>query len=211
MEDGRSSRRLVPDQLILTPRTSAQPSIAGVVQAYDAGAAGLAVWLTAEVEPQAAERLDGEATWVTANIGGRLIAFTGYARRMTQSRLDVSGVAAPVEEYRREQFRAMTQIPVTLSVEEPGGDVASAPVTGQTIDLSSGGCRMNLLPEDSEQRLPPVGASADITLDLTPRAITATGEVLRVDPSAGEVAVQFRPLPAKDRETIERHVLSALV
>ena len=203
-----SEPTLAPDRLVLTPVVAA-PSVAGRVLSYETGVAGLAVRLTAQVDPAAAERLDAVRVWVTANTHGRLIAFQSVAHRTSETAMDINGITAPVEEHRRAQLRAATRSPARLQVGDADGGEPTV-LTGHTVDLSRGGCRVQL-PDVAVDEALRVGATADVTLDLGTQPVTAAGKVLRVDPSTGQAVLTFGTLTTEDADRIERHVLSGVV
>jgi hypothetical protein len=70
---------------------------------------------------------------------------------------------------------------------------------------------MQLPSRGVRQALPPVGTSADVTLDLATHPAVVTCDVLRVDPDAGHAVLRFTQLAAEDGDRIERHVLGLLV
>ena len=200
-----SEPALAPDRLVLTPVVAA-PSVPGRVLSYETGMAGLAVRLTAQVHPEGAERLDAERVWVTANTQGRLIAFQSVAHRTGETAMDVNGITAPVEEHRRAQLRAATRTPARLQVGDPDGGEPTV-LTGHTVDVSRGGCRVEL-PDVAVDEALQVGATADVTLDLGTRPVVTAGKVLRVDPDTGQAVLTFGTLTTEDADQIERHVLS---
>lgn len=195
--------------LLLTPIRESLPSVAGSVQSFDAGPAGLAVHLRAGVSTDAAERLDGERVWVTAHPGDRLVAFQGLARRAGESLLEVYGVATPVQEHRRAALRAATRLRAHLRLSDdlPGSEV----LTASTVDLSRSSCRIQLPPGDGTDVLPRVGATVDLELDLGGSPASLRTEVLRVDPGTAQAVLRFTALTAEDADRIDRHVLSRVV
>jgi hypothetical protein len=199
------------DRLIVTPTADMQPSAPGLVRSYDAGPAGLAVRLTAEVTPPAAAHLDQQRAWVTANIEGRLVAFQAIMHRINSTSLDATGITAPVMEHRRGQLRATTRLPVKLRFAVLSGRKTRTLIAGHTIDLSRGGCRVKLPSQDNRTSLPSVGTLAEITLDMGSHSIVQTCDVLRVDPVASQAVLQFLDTAVRDSDAIERHVLSLLV
>lgn len=205
-----SARTLAADQLILTPTESALSSAAGRVQSYDVGPAGLAVRLTAEVAGAAVDQLSGQPVWVTANTGGRLVAFKSVARRLSETSLEMDGITSPVVEHRRGQLRATTRIAAHVRLRGGNGH-APLSLSGHTLDLSRGGCRVRVAPAPEGGAFPLVGSPADVTLELSNRPVTATGEVLRVDQADGQAVLRFTALDAEDAERIERHVLSLVL
>jgi hypothetical protein len=201
-----SPAALAPDRLIVTPLAPTSPSAAGTLLSYDSGAAGLAVHLSAEVSERAAQQLDGERAWVRANVAGRLVAFQAVTRRSDVTRLDANGITVPLEEHRRRHLRAATRVPVRLAFESEDGTGAVLEAT--TVDLSRGGCRIEL--PAPGPALPAVGAVADVRLALPTGAVTATGRLLRVDHGTGEAVLQFTQVPGDGGDEIDRHVLSLL-
>lgn len=194
--------------IVVTPVAEA-PSAVGRVLSHEAGMAGLAIRVTAEVRAASAARLDGERAWVTVNTDGRLIVFQCVARRIGETTLELSGITAPVEEHRRGQVRAATRIPVHLRlVPRDGG--AYAVIDGHTVDLSRGGCRVELGGPGMDDRVE-VGATAQVTIDLGEPGVATLGDVVRVDPRQGQAVLQFRQLEPTDAERVERHVLSKVV
>ncbi|MFP5346413.1 MAG: PilZ domain-containing protein [Actinomycetes bacterium] len=205
MEAGTDAPGLAADHLVLTPMRAELPAGHGTVTAFESGAQGLALWLSAEVGRDAAERMHGERTWVKANVGGRLLTFAAVARHTSDGELEVNGISSPIVEFRRHHIRAATQVHVNVQV--PTGDgVGRAGLEGYTVDLSSGGCRLELEPETAGD-IPSEGVSADVTLDLPDDEVRATAQVRRVEREAGQVAVQFTELSPDDQARIDRHVL----
>ena len=197
---------LAPDRLIVTPLEPTSPSAAGTLLSYDSGAAGLAVHLTAEVSERAAQQLDGERAWVRANVAGRLVAFQAVTRRADINTLDANGITVPLEEHRRRHLRAATRLPVRLTFASgAGGDEV---VEATTVDLSRGGCRVEV--SGTGRALPAVGAATDVRLALPTGVVTAAGDLLRVDDVGGEAVLQFTAVTAEAGDEIERHVLSLL-
>lgn len=203
-----SASTLLPGRLVVTP-VAAAPSAAGRLLSHEAGLAGLAVRLTAQVTAGDAERLDGERVWVTANNEGRLIAFQSVAHRIGEAELETNGISVPVEEHRRGQLRAATRIPVRIQLPDVDGR-RRAPLTGHTVDLSRGGCRVQLSDEDGDAVLG-TGVTADVTLALGTPPVVAAGQVVRVGPAGGQAVLTFSPLAPEEAERIERHVLSLVV
>lgn len=199
---------LLPDRLILTPMAAA-PSAAGHVLSYEAGLAGLAVQLTAKVTPSAAERLDAEQVWVTAHTEGRLIAFQTVAHRISDTVLEANGITVPVEEHRRAHLRAATRIPAQLELPPADGGELTF-LAGHTVDLSRGGCRVQLSTGTVTEALR-VDATGDVTLDMGTQPVLVAGQVLRVDQADDQVVLGFRNLAAEDADRVERHVLSLVV
>ena len=197
---------LAPDRLIVTPLEPASPSAAGTLLSYDSGAAGLAVHLTAEVSERAAQQLDGERAWIRANVAGRLVAFQAVTRRADVTTLDANGITVPLEEHRRRHLRAATRVPVRLAFTSGAGSDSVLEAT--TVDLSRGGCRIELA--GAGPALPAVGAAADVRLALPTGVVSAGGTLLRVDHAGGEAVLQFTGMSGEGGEEIERHVLSLL-
>lgn len=195
---------LAPNRLVVMPVSPSVASAPGTLLSYEAGAAGLAVQLTAEVSARAAQQLDGERTWITANVDGRLVAFQAVTRRSDETSIDASGITVPVEEHRRRHLRAADRLPVRLETLDAAG--STSPATGQTIDLSRGGCRLELSREAAA--VPEVGASTQLTLGLPDGEVTALAAVLRTE--GGEVVVRFTGIAPEAADRIERHVLSLL-
>ena len=186
---------LAPNRLVVMPVSASVASAPGTVLSYDAGAAGLAVQLTAEVSARAAEQLDGERTWITANVDGRLVAFQAVVHRADATSIDASGITMPLEEHRRRHLRAADRLPVQIDG-----------ATTQTIDLSRGGCRLEM-PGDAASS-PDVGATTRLTIGLPSGEVVAVGVVLRA--GKGEVVVRFTGIAPEAADRIERHVLSLL-
>ena len=195
---------LAPNRLVVMPVSPSVASAPGTLLSYHAGAAGLAVQLTAEVSARAAQQLDGERAWITANVEGRLVAFQAVTRRSDETSIDASGITVPLEEHRRRHLRAADRLAVRL--EAPDGDVPGSAVSALTIDLSRGGCRLEI-PRDAGAA-PDVGASTQVTLGLPDGEVTALAEVLRAQD--GEVVVRFVGIAPEAADRIERHVLSLL-
>lgn len=193
---------LAPNRLVVMPVSPSVASAPGTLLSYEAGAAGLAVQLTAEVSARAAGQLDGERTWITANIDGRLVAFQAVTRRADATSIDASGITMPREEHRRRHLRAADRLPVRVETldAEAGGTTVSA----ETIDVSRGGCRLEMPPGSAL----PVGAPTQVTLGLPDGEVTAVGAVLRA--SADEAVVRFTGIAPGAADRIERHVLSLL-
>ena len=194
---------LAPDRLVVMPVSPTVASAPGTLLSYDAGAAGLAVHLMAEVSARAAEQLDGQRSWVTANVAGRLVAFQAVTRRADRTSLEASGISVPLEEHRRRHVRAADRLRARLH----SLDGERQPLAAHTIDLSRGGCRLELTDELSA--VPAAGARTQVTLELPDGAVTAAGEVLRVR-GAGEIVVRFTGIAPEAGDRIERHVLSLL-
>lgn len=194
---------LAPNRLIVMPVSPSVASAPGTVSSYEAGTAGLAVHLTAEVSPRAAEQLDGQRTWITANVDGRLVAFPAVTRRSGAASLEASGITVPVEERRRRHLRAADRLPVRLRfLDDPG-----ATVTARTIDLSRGGCRVEVT-QSAAGQVGRVGAAAQVTLALPDGDVAATGTVLRAE--GEEVVMRFTGVAPEAGDRLERHVLSLL-
>lgn len=203
-----SASKLPPDSMILTP-VEDSPSAAGRVLSHDAGAAGLAVRLTAQVTSASADRLDGDRVWVTANTDGRLIAFQSVARRLAEAVLEVNGITIPVEEHRRDHLRGATRIPIALEFRQ-GVSGARTILEAETVDLSRAGCRVQLSQDDVGNMLT-VGSSVKATLELGAKPISISTEVLRVNRDERQGVLTFRGLRPEEAERIERAVLSLVV
>lgn len=199
---GHLGANLTPGTLVLTPVADGEPSVMGSLLSYDVGAAGLAVHVRAGVSAAAVEALNARRVWVSAHTDTGLIAFQGMAQRNNATTLDLSGVTAPVQEHRRTLLRAATQLSAELRLEdEPRKD---SPIVGSTVDLSRGGCRVQL----TRVELPDVGARVHLTIDLVGEPAVMDTHVLRVDPDVGQAVLRFTSLDAADAARIDRHVLS---
>jgi c-di-GMP-binding flagellar brake protein YcgR len=196
---------LTPGMLVVTPTQEGQPSVVGSVKSYEVGMAGLAVHLRGEVSATAVSALSGQRVWVSAHTDGQLIAFQATAQPASETALDLSGISAPVQEHRRTLVRAPTRLSAELRVDN---DAASEqPVEASTIDLSRGGCRVEVSPPE----LPEVGSRVHLTIDLSGKPAAMETQVLRVNEQAGEAVLQFTSLDAEDAARIERHVLSLVL
>ncbi|RJK92943.1 PilZ domain-containing protein [Vallicoccus soli] len=195
---------LAPGAVLVTPVSGAGASVAGELDAYSSGPAGLAVQLRAVLPQDVVESLDGLRVWVTAHTDGQLVAFQAVARRAGRTSVDLAGVTVPVQEHRRGSVRASTTLPAALRLTEAGDPPPR--VSARTVDLSRASCRVQLEGVDAAG-MPVVGDLVDVEIDLDGRSTVARSRVLRVDPRSAQAVLQFTALDPEDAARIERHVL----
>ncbi|HSP37391.1 MAG TPA: PilZ domain-containing protein [Frankiaceae bacterium] len=168
----------------LIPTEQPAPALAATLHSWLASPGGLAITADVRVDRAALDLLAGASVWATfrTDDGGQLVV-AALARPSSGSDelLELTGVAMLARELRRETVRAALRHEVRLLT---GDD--EHPAT--TLDLSSGGCRVQV----AEPGAFDVGNVVDVELDLAGAGpVTASGQVVRSDPVAHEVAVRF--------------------
>jgi PilZ domain len=149
----------------------------------------------------AARRLNTHPVWVSSvTIGAGFIVYAGVANLVDDSTLDIADVLPLVHEQRRRRApRVLAANGLTvISRGQP-------PRRGRIVDLSRGGVRVRLEPQQSVA----LGefVNLDIELGDGPKVLLR-GEVTRVYEDAGEAAVQFDHPPSEARTRIDRFVLA---
>jgi hypothetical protein len=191
---------IAPGVVVITPVAEQAPSTVGTLESVSVGAGGLAVHVVADVAD--AGDLAAQRVWVMARDASRLLAFQAEARRVRSTRVELSGVTAPVEERRRTLVRAS----LTLDLEITGPP--DTPVrAGRTRDLSRGGCRVAL----GDGPLPRVGAQVSVRIVLGESPVAVDAEVMRVDPDTREAVLRFTSVPAETVAALDREVLGSLL
>jgi c-di-GMP-binding flagellar brake protein YcgR len=191
---------IAPGVVVITPVAEPSPSTVGTLESVTVGAGGLAVHVVADL-PNAGT-LTAQRVWVMARDASRLLAFQAEARPTRTTRVELSGVTAPVEERRR----ALVRSTLALDVEVFGPE-GTATRSGTTRDLSRGGCRLSL----SDGPMPVVGSDVSVRLPLAEARTTLDAEVLRVDQGPREVVLRFLSVPARTAAALDRAVLGSLL
>jgi len=185
-------------EITLLPRSGGAPAHGEVVTGQRNAA------VTIRVPLGVARMLDGKAVWASARSRqGSLLLMRATAMR-SSSRRDVVELYDVVHigtESRRAHPRAYVEHAVLLVQQ---GTRTRRTVT---IDLSSSGCRVRRLPE--HHYAPGLRLRAALAVDTGP-AVWAETEVLRVDESAGEIALRFLQVADADRDRLDRDVLTYL-
>jgi hypothetical protein len=187
----------------LIPTEQPAPALAASLESWLASPGGLAISAEVRVDRSAIDLLAGASVWATFRIdnGGQLVV-AALARPSSASDdlLDLTGVAMLARESRREAVRAGLRREVRLLA----GDVEH-PAT--TLDLSSGGCRVQV----AEPGAFGVGEVVDVQLELAGGGpLTASGQVVRSDAVAHEVAVRFVDLSESDEAALDALVYSTI-
>ena len=142
--------------------------------------------------------------WATLHAdSGDIVVLTADASAgQSEHTLILDGRVA-AREPRRRSVRAAAHVPVDLAL--PGADRDL--MSGQTLDLSAGGCRLSLEGDTSELD---AGEPTDVVIHLDrynrPRV---SGHVHAVRPG-GQVVVRFDDVPGRVVEQIERYVYATL-
>ncbi|RZS82770.1 PilZ domain-containing protein [Motilibacter rhizosphaerae] len=143
--------------------------------------------------------------WATVNApGGDILVLSAVAHGDGETTVTLDGRVA-VREPRRRNVRAAAHVDVDLTL---GG--ASNRVTGRTLDLSAGGCRIAL--ESGDEPLPHVvaGEPTDIVIHLDQQNRPhMMGHVHAVRPG-GQLVIRFDEVPSTVVEQIERYVYATL-
>jgi hypothetical protein len=188
----------------LIPTEQPGPALAASLETWLASPGGLAVTAEVRVDPSAVDLLAGSSVWATfrtADAAQLVVAALARPSASESDVLDLTGVAMLARESRREAVRAGLRREVTLLT----GDVEH---TATTLDLSSGGCRVQVAQPEAFG----VGEMVDVHLDLSGEKgpVTATGEVVRSDRVAHEVAVRFVDLTEVTEAALDALVYSAI-
>lgn len=187
----------------LIPTEQPAPALAARLETWFASAGGLAVSAEVRVDPSAADLLAGASVYATFRIddGGQLVVLALARPSMADpALLDLTGVAMLAREYRRETVRAGLRREVRLLA----GDVEHS---ATTLDLSSGGCRVQV----AEPEAFDVGEVVDVHLELAGEGpVTATGQVVRSDHVAHEVAVRFVDLTGTTEAALDALVYGSI-
>ncbi|MGH8866374.1 MAG: PilZ domain-containing protein [Actinomycetes bacterium] len=190
-----------PGVVVITPVAEHAPSVVGTLTSMTVGLGGLAVHVEAEVADVAA--LVSERVWVMTRDDERLLAFQAVARASRTSRVELSGVTAPVEERRRTLVRS----PAVLDIALYAGAEDTTPLRGRTVDLSRGGCRLRL----STGELPAPGQRLRLALELEREEVSVDSFVHRVDQDTGEIVLRFDAVPLQVTAALDREVLSRVL
>lgn len=186
----------------LIPTEQPAPALAGRLQSWLASPGGLAVSAEVGLDPSAVDLLAGASVYATfrTDDGGQLVVAALARPSVSDGVLDLTGVAMLARESRREAVRAGLRREVRLLA----GDVEH-PAT--TLDLSSGGCRVQV----AEPEAFDVGEVVDVQLELAGEGpVTAAGEVVRSDRVAHEVAVRFTDLTESAEAALDALVYSSI-
>lgn len=187
----------------LIPTERPGPALPARLESWFASPGGLAISAEVRVDPSAADLLAGSSVYATfrTDDGGQLVvAALARPSMAEESVLDLTGVAMLARESRREAVRAGLRREVRLSA----GDVEHS---ATTLDLSSGGCRVQV----AEPEAFDVGEVVDVHLELAGEGpVTATGEVVRSDRVAHEVAVRFVDLTETTGAALDALVYSSI-
>ena len=198
---GAEPRAGSPVSLIPTERPA--PALPARLETWFASPGGLAVIAEVRIDPAAVDLLAGASVWAnfrTAD-GGQLV-FAALARPSASHHdmLELTGVAVLARERRRESIRAGLHREVRLLA----GDVEH-PAT--TLDLSSGGCRVQV----ADPTAFGVGELVDVHLELADEGpVSAAGEIVRSDRVAHEVAVRFIDLTESTEAALDALVYSSI-
>jgi hypothetical protein len=187
----------------LIPTEQPAPALSARLESWLASPGGLAVTAEVAVDPAAVDLLAGASVWATFRTptGGQLlVAALARPSNVHNETLELTGVAMLAREPRRDAIRAGLRREVSLVA----GDVEH---TATTLDLSSGGCRVQV----AEPEAFPVGRAVDVRLELAAQGpMQAAGEIVRSDPLAHEVAVRFVDLPEQDEAMLDALVYGTL-
>ena len=187
----------------LIPTEQPGPALAASLETWLASPGGLAVTAEVRVDPSAIDLLAGASVWATfrtADSAQLVVAALARPSAAETDVLDLTGVAMLARESRREAVRAGLRREVTLLT----GTVEH---TATTLDLSSGGCRVQVARPEAFG----VGEMVDVHLDLSGEApVTAAGEIVRSDRVAHEVAGRFVDLAETTEAALDALVYSAI-
>jgi hypothetical protein len=193
----------VGSSVSLIPTAQPAPALSARLDSWLASPVGLAVTAEVSVDPSAVDLLAGESVWATFRTPDRgqlLVAALARPTSHHRERLELTGVAMIAREPRRDAIRAGLQREVSLVA---SGSEHSA----TTLDLSSGGCRVQV----AEPEAFPVGHEVSVRLELVgDRSVSAAGQIVRSDPVAHEVAVRFLDLSENDEAALDALVYGSL-
>jgi hypothetical protein len=187
----------------LIPTERPAPALSARLESWLASPGGLAVTAEVVVDPAAVDLFAGASVWATfrTSSGGQLlVAALARPSSVSHESLELTGVAMLAREPRRDSIRAGLRREVSLVAD----DVEHS---ATTLDLSSGGCRVQV----AEPEAFPVGRNVDVHLDLAEEGpMRAAGEIVRSDPLAHEIAVRFVDLPEQDEAMLDALVYGTL-
>ncbi|NHC46258.1 PilZ domain-containing protein [Motilibacter aurantiacus] len=182
--------------------------LTGVLLSWQEPASGVETTVHASVDI-APTKMHGEKlpVWATVQAeGGDTIVLSAEARRgETAHILDLAGRVA-AREPRRRSVRAPAHLDVDVRVE---GETVRT-LSGRTLDLSAGGCRIAL--EGGEREAPTLdaGQPTDVVIHLDrENRPQMSGYVHAVRPG-GQVVIRFEELSPSYVEQIERYVYATL-
>lgn len=176
------------------------PGFEGRMLGWEPGPTGGMESAAVSTEAAAVSFLDGQRVWAQMPVpeGGIRIVEMHAARGASAGQLDLTMIAVLVDEGRRRAPRIADREPATVSG-------VGTEVTGRTVDLSRTGARILL---DEPVALRP-GERLDLVLGAdTARPLRTQARVSRVDPTSGEVAVEFVDISTDTSTRLDRKVLT---
>lgn len=186
---------------MLLSMTDGEPQ-AGSIQAWTGASDGLVVSARISVSPEGMHQLAGHQVWLSIPEGtAGFTVYSGVARVAPESALDITGIKTVLHEHRRQYLRA----PADGLARIPAPD--QAPRQLRLVDLSQGGVRV-VLREPADLVL-----GERVTLDVLLQdgsALSASGEVARIDPDSSQAVVRFDDLSPDAGSRIDRYVLLQL-
>jgi hypothetical protein len=187
----------------LIPTDQPGPALAARLEQWFASPGGLAISAEVRIDRAAVDILAGASVWATfRTAGGGQLLVASLARPTVGAAeiLELTGVAMLAREPRRDAIRAGLRREVRLLAD----DIEHS---ATTLDLSSGGCRVQV----AEPEAFPVGRAVDVHLDLAAEGpLQAAGEIVRSDPVAHEVAVRFLDLSEADEAALDAVVYGTI-
>jgi hypothetical protein len=187
----------------LIPTTQLGPALGARLESWFASPGGLAVTAEVRVDPAAVDLLAGASVWANfLTASGAHLVLTALSRPAAgeDDLLELTGVAVLARETRRDAVRAGLRREVRLitgAVEHPA----------TTLDLSSGGCRVQVADPEAFD----VGEMVDVQLDLADEGpLAAAGEIVRSDSLAHEVAVRFVDLTESTEAALDALIYSTI-
>jgi hypothetical protein len=190
-----------PVSLIPTERPA--PALAASLETWLASPGGLAISAEVRVDAAAVDLLAGVSVWANfRTAAGVQLVVAALARpsAVQDDMLELTGVAMLAREPRRDAIRAGLRREVRLIAD-------TVEHSATTLDLSSGGCRVQV----AEPEAFGIGAVVDVHLDLADAGpLSASGEIVRSDTVAHEVAVRFIDLTESTEAALDALVYSAI-
>jgi hypothetical protein len=187
----------------LIPTDRPAPALGGRLEAWLASPGGLAVSAEVRLDPSAVDLLAGVSVWAnfrTRANGQVVVAALARPSALREDVLELTGVSMLAHEPRRDAVRAGLRREVRLVAR----DVEHS---ATTLDLSSGGCRVQV----AEPAAFGVGEIVDVRLDLALEGpVSAAGQVVRSDRIAHEVAVRFIDLSETAEAELDALVYSTI-
>jgi hypothetical protein len=187
----------------LIPTTQPGPALGARLESWFASPGGLAVTAEVRVDASAVDLLAGASVWANfRTASGAQLILTALSRPAVgdDELLELTGVAMLARETRRDSVRAGLRREVRLIAGE-----VEHPAT--TLDLSSGGCRVQVADPEAFD----VGEMVDVRLDLAADGpMAAAGQIVRSDVLAHEVAVRFVDLTESTEAALDALIYSSI-